>query len=136
MKKVTVTIKIEKTIMIEFDEQIIDQEVINNYVEYFDGHVEDIPEEISFMCDDDLEKQGITDDDFAYMNIAKNIAHMYANYDISKTEGVGKIQDMAYSSKRNNPGGIYLTEVDNNQEFEFELDQCEFNQDPLNQVEE
>jgi hypothetical protein len=111
MKKVTVTIKIEKTIMIEFDERIVNQEMIDNYHRYFNDNVKDAPTEL-YMQNCDIDDFA---DDFAYMNIAKNIAHMYANYDIKHTEGVGTVQDMAYSSKRDNPGGIYLTEVDDDQ---------------------
>jgi hypothetical protein len=127
MKTIVVKITTEKTYRIEFDEKVFDKEVIDNYIEYFGDEAKDEPREINYLDFDEQEQIGITEDDYPFFNMAKQIAYMKSEYDSLNNEGMPDIHETIYTKDENVLYGAYLTEESADYEYEFNLDEYENN---------
>lgn len=117
MKKITVTVKTEKTYEVLIDETIVDKSIIDNYAKYFSDEILDAPEELEFEFDD-IE---IKEEDYPYLNIAKIVAHQKAEFDNENVEGLPPVHRTNYPKSEDTPVGISISEEPSDVEFEFDF---------------
>jgi hypothetical protein len=124
MKTITVKITTEKVYKIEFDETVFDKEIIDNYERYFDSDVKEEPREREiFRLDlDEQEEYGITENDYPFFNMAKQIAYLKSEFDSLNNEGMPNIHETIYTKDKDAAYGAYLTEERSDYDFEFDLD--------------
>jgi hypothetical protein len=122
MKTIVVKITTEKVYKIEFDETVFDKEIIDNYKLHFDKGVKEVPREINHLDLDEQKERGITEDDYPFLNMAKQIAYLKSEYDSLNNEGMPDIHETIYTKDKDATYGAYLTEESMDYDFEFDLD--------------
>jgi hypothetical protein len=117
--KIRVKITTEKVYDIEFDKNVFDKEVIDNYADYFGEDAKDKPDEISSLECDEFD---ITESEYPFFNMTKQIAYLKSEYDSLNNEGMPAIHNTCYPKAKNTIYGAYLTEESVDYEYEFDLD--------------
>lgn len=117
MKKITVTVKTEKTYEVLIDETIVDKPIIDNYAKHFSDKILDAPEELEFEFDDIKVKE----EDYPYLNIAKVVAYQKTEYDNENVEGLPPVHYVNYPKSKDTPVGISISEDTSDVEFEFDF---------------
>ena len=125
MKTITVKVITEKVYKIEFDETVFNKEIIDNYEKRFNKDVKKCPDEINHLNLDEQRKIGITENDYPFLNMAKQIAYLKSEYDSTNNEGMPDIHETIYTKDENTIYGSYITEKNINCDFEFGLNDRE-----------
>ncbi|MDR2129583.1 MAG: hypothetical protein LBP56_00195 [Odoribacteraceae bacterium] len=132
MKKVALTIKTEKTYHIEFNEEILDEEVIENFNEYM-FEIKQMPEDDNYrrpFMDKFLPLHGITESDYPYLNLAKHVALQASMDNLEYLELLPKAQyvtkeadeEVGFLVSRYPNTGIFVEKIDEDVEFDFDFD--------------
>lgn len=125
MKKVTLTIKREQTYTIEFDENKLNKEFIEEWSKYITDITEE-PEELSCYVVD----HNITEGDYPYLNLAKSVAYNVMVNDCDHIEGLEfqHVMDndfMTIKPDRENYAAWYEQIGYPDTEYEFDFDSTE-----------
>jgi len=116
MKAIEVTIKSEKTYLVEIDETVIDKEFIDEFCKYFHD-VKNVPQ--------GLWNESIKEEDFPYLNFAQDVAYMQSEYD-SDVEGLPELHNKLYTHrlKEGETYPVQFKEISTDFEYEFNLENC------------
>lgn len=118
MKIIEVTIKSEKTYLVEIDETVINQEIIDDFSKYM-YDIKDIPSGLSWN------RNGIEEKDYPYFHFAQDVAYMQSEYE-SDVEGLPVLHNKAYTHRlvEGVIPPIQFKELSEDFEYEFNLKNC------------
>ncbi len=117
MKKVNIKISVIREYSIEFDENVVNQELIDNYNQYF-SNISQEPDSLKAWDETDSEN-------YPYMNLAETIAYQQALYDNLDIEGLPEVALKSTLKKDTAP--IIVNCEDSDEEYECDINECDFN---------
>jgi hypothetical protein len=122
MKTIVVKMIATKTYKIDFDEEVFNEDLINNYARWMDSEIRDEPEEVYCLDSDERERIGVTEDSYPLFNMAKQIAFLKSEYDSLDNECMPKIHESIHAKKENVIYGACLDKID--EEYDYEFEEC------------
>jgi hypothetical protein len=122
MKTIVVKMIATKTYKIDFDEEVFNEDLINNYARWMDSRIRDEPKEIWDLDRDERKKIGATEDSYPLFNMAKQIAFLKSEYDSLDNECMPKIYEPIHVKKENVIYGACLDKI--YEEYDYEFEEC------------